>query len=374
MNTILDTLSTFIGFAGIMLLLSLIVTALVQFLQSLLSLRARNLRIGLESLIESVLTEPKPIGQGGGGENPAGQPGRPNKSPKELADEVIEESQFVPGALNPLSRFFSPAVTWVEKEELIEHLKKAGVKLDAPEKERMTLLFQRMEAYLNKRFIMFVRIITFVCAVVVAGYFQVDAVGLLKRLATDARYRATADAASTQVYKDAPALMAASTNYQNVAEMALAELAERHPEHVGQLERASGIGESRGDIVAELSDALAPLTAYERDRMVAEYEKLLAGLHEKAAKASGEQIGELTDRLSAYDIVPWPKNWEYFTCWKNVIGVLITAIFLSFGAPFWYERLRELIQLRDALKPKPQGAPAEDTRRRDRVDWGRKPR
>jgi len=29
-----------------------------------------------------------------------------------------------------------------------------------------------------------------------------------------------------------------------------------------------------------------------------------------------------------------------------------TAALLTFGAPFGFERLRELIQLRDALKPK----------------------
>ncbi len=374
MNTILDTLSTFIGFVGIMLLLSLIVTALVQFLQSLVSLRARNLRIGLESLIESVLPQPPPDGNAGGGDDQGGQQRRSRKSPRELADEVIEESQFVPSALNRFSRFISPAVTWVEKEELIEHLKKAGVTLGAPEKERLTLLFQRMEAYLNKRFTMFVRIITFVCAVVVAGYFQVDAVGLLKRLATDPQYRAAADAASVQLSQDAPALIAASTNYQNLSEQALAELAVRHPEQVGRLERASGLGEARADIVGELRTALAPLAASERDKIVAEYEQLLAGLNEKAVKASGEQVGVLTERLSAYDIVPWPKGWGYFACWKHVIGVLITAIFLSFGAPFWYERLRELIQLRDALKPKPQTAQVEDGRRRGRGDQGRRPR
>jgi hypothetical protein len=35
--------------------------------------------------------------------------------------------------------------------------------------------------------------------------------------------------------------------------------------------------------------------------------------------------------------------------WGNVIGVLVTAILLSFGAPFWFERLKNVVKFKDAL-------------------------
>ena len=31
--------------------------------------------------------------------------------------------------------------------------------------------------------------------------------------------------------------------------------------------------------------------------------------------------------------------------------MLITTIFLTFGAPFWFDRLREISKLRDVLRP-----------------------
>lgn len=361
---ILDTLNTFLGFAGIMLVLSLIVTALVQFLQNLFALRARNLRIGLHSLIESLLKSRNESGRRKD-ETPQESKTREIKSPETLAGEVIESSKFVPKFESPglIARLISPTISWVEQEELIEHLKESGIELGEVERKKLSILFKRMEAYLNKRFILSIRLITIACAFLVAGYFQVSALELLKRLSTDPQYRASAAKASERLYAEAAPLMGASTNYQNVSEMALAELTAKHPNHAAYLERASGLGESRADVVGELQVVLAPLPAPERGALLAEYEKLLTNLQEKAIEASGQQLGRLTDRLASYDITPWAHGWAYFTRAEALIGVLITAMFLTFGAPFWYERLRELIQLRDALQPKAEKEQVSPSRR-----------
>ena len=50
----LDILGVVIGFAVVMLLLSLLVTALVQATQHLLRLRARNFEYGLRALLSCV--------------------------------------------------------------------------------------------------------------------------------------------------------------------------------------------------------------------------------------------------------------------------------------------------------------------------------
>jgi hypothetical protein len=38
--------------------------------------------------------------------------------------------------------------------------------------------------------------------------------------------------------------------------------------------------------------------------------------------------------------------------WGNIFGVLFMAVLLSFGAPFWYRMLKELVGLKDALRKK----------------------
>jgi hypothetical protein len=44
--------------------------------------------------------------------------------------------------------------------------------------------------------------------------------------------------------------------------------------------------------------------------------------------------------------------------WNNWIGVFMTMILLSFGAPFWFNALSNLMNLRDALKPQKIAQPA----------------
>jgi hypothetical protein len=39
--------------------------------------------------------------------------------------------------------------------------------------------------------------------------------------------------------------------------------------------------------------------------------------------------------------------------WSKVFGVLLTTFALSFGAPFWFDLLNQLVNVRSSLKPKP---------------------
>jgi hypothetical protein len=349
---VLKTIDTLIGFIGVMLVLSLAVTALVQLVQNLMMLRANNLRVGLQALLEKLfLEQTAPVTE----EEKARTGDAAKTKASYYRDKVLKLAPFVPEKESSiLTKFFSPTTTWVKKDELEEHLQTAGLKMTDAQRDRLSLLFERMEDYLRKRFIMNVRMITIACAFVVAGYFQLSTPELLNRLSTDDEYRARAVAATEEVYTEAPALIAQSTNYQNVSEKALDQLASKHPEHVALFERASGKGNSKGEIIAELRSALATLPPESQARLLKEYDTLLTDLQKQAVADAGERFGAMTDRLGKFDIIPWPRGWSFYTKpnSKEIIGVLITVFFLTFGAPFWYERLRELIQLKDALKPK----------------------
>ena len=54
-NLLFNTLGILIGFVGVMLILSLLVTALTQFVVGMLSIRARNLRFGLDRFLEQAM-------------------------------------------------------------------------------------------------------------------------------------------------------------------------------------------------------------------------------------------------------------------------------------------------------------------------------
>jgi hypothetical protein len=52
--------------------------------------------------------------------------------------------------------------------------------------------------------------------------------------------------------------------------------------------------------------------------------------------------------------------------WSKLFGVLLTAFALTFGAPFWFDLLNQLANLRTSLKPKvtesEETAVAQDTK------------
>jgi hypothetical protein len=186
---------------------------------------------------------------------------------------------------------------------------------------------------------------------VVACYFQISTPALLQRLSTDPQYRDLAAKAGKELADEAPELLQAGTNYANVSARALEQLTAKYPTRVEDLKRVSWPGEAREDQVAELEAALKSFPVTERRQVIAEYRKLLTNLREEASAASVTQREKLKAKLAKFDITPWPHGGAFFRSPSNIIGILITAAFLTFGAPFWYGRLRELIQLRDALKP-----------------------
>jgi hypothetical protein len=47
-----------------------------------------------------------------------------------------------------------------------------------------------------------------------------------------------------------------------------------------------------------------------------------------------------------------PPNWKPPVNWQKLPGMFVTALLLSLGAPFWYNALKNLLQLRSALAQK----------------------
>jgi hypothetical protein len=48
----------------------------------------------------------------------------------------------------------------------------------------------------------------------------------------------------------------------------------------------------------------------------------------------------------------WARRWHWDNCVMKVLGILLTALLLSLGAPFWYGALQNLLRLRSALATK----------------------
>jgi hypothetical protein len=318
-NLLLDMLGVLIGFSGIMLILSLLATALTQAIVHMLSLRAKNLQVGLAELLDSVQTA---------------------KSGEELAGDILNSNSLIKG-----SRIGK--TSWILKKELKMLLKEHGAFSEDSIKKAMGW-FSRMERGLSQRFKGRVRWITLVCALIIAAVFQVSTPDLLKRLSTDQEYRVRAAMIAEEIggYETG---YPEPIEYEDVSWLALEELQRNHPDLRETLEEVSGIGGTMDDILDEFLLVLEDDPR--RETMLLEYKSTLQKLHQKKYEEAIGKAGEYTGKLALLDITPLSKGVEYYLHVPNLLGMLATAVFVGLGAPFWFNTLRNLMSLRDALSP-----------------------
>jgi len=105
-------------------------------------------------------------------------------------------------------------------------------------------------------------------------------------------------------------------------------------------------------------------------------DKLREAFVAEAAKVQATDLSQLPDKEQQYraflaenGIVKLPASvdeWKQGFTAPNVEGFLVTALLLSLGAPFWYNVLGKLLQLRSVLADK------DDAQRKERQDDTRK--
>ena len=283
---LMDILATFVGFIAIILLLSLIVTGLTQLSTATLRLRVRNLRRALTVLINDL--------RGGG---------LTKKGVRSAVEDTITAANF--GTLQAPNDMIAGLglvrVSWIASEDLIDCLKTAGVNVTPADAQKTLTAFRRLEVYMEKRFTLFTRFITFGVALFVAVWFQISSPELLRSLWSDAELRSRYEAVADELLKESPTrFQAGSANVSTDAEL------------------------------------------------------------EAAAKAGTDVRLDAQKRLATLDIAPWQAGWAYYKGdgvlklqWHRIGGVLITALLLTFGAPFWYERLKDVARLREAVSGGP---------------------
>jgi hypothetical protein len=81
-----------------------------------------------------------------------------------------------------------------------------------------------------------------------------------------------------------------------------------------------------------------------KEILIAAYENLVL----TELKGHAERIKQDLDK-SGFQLIPKPWPGLHYEWPINVLGILVTAGFLSLGAPFWFNILRSLSNLRPLL-------------------------
>jgi len=186
------------------------------------------------------------------------------------------------------SRLFGPQRSWLEREELAALLAKHAADL-VP---RADEIFTRFERTTSRRFSWLMKLVSFAWALLIAFAFQASTPDLFARLSAASGDSESSVAAARDIL--------------------------------------AGIGEENGKPAPDDAAALA------------------------TARAS---MADARSRLDRFDVRFWPNEWAFYYSrndgvrYGKFLGVLMTAVLLTFGAPFWFQMLQNLVGLRDLLSP-----------------------
>jgi hypothetical protein len=362
----LKTLDILIGVATVMLLFSMAVTIVTQFVANLMQSRGKNLLEGLAGLLKQI---------------------DPNIG-KEVADkiaetllkhplvaeangklgEVIHREEFTTLLMGLSAGESAATLEPIAKKALDELLAKNGItdpagtlkniraaalqleslRPDLANDVRygMAILQEARSQFVAKvhgwfdqtidrvsaRFTVTARIVTFIAALVVAFTVQLDTFALVDRLSVDDQFRDAVKAGAGQVMKDAAAAQQASAT------------ASGSPSPTPSPTPTPKAGD--GQVPASSPTATPTATATPTPSNTA-----ATGITPTPTPTSASTQAEYYNLLSNAGLVTLPTDWQTWwdkLNWAKLPGILLSALLLSLGAPFWYGRLQDLLKLRSS--------------------------
>ncbi|MFT3768715.1 MAG: hypothetical protein QM820_24990 [Minicystis sp.] len=365
---------TMIGFACVMLLLSMLITIVVQWLSAVLNLRGRALLWGVTRVIEHALPGLKANAEGIAEKvlkhRAVSHDGRMAtairsdelvrildalaKDGDQSLDAAIKdaaagwEKVYAEMPLKEIEAFF-PEDTKKAKA-LVDHLK-AKARKDMGD---LKAWFDTTMDRTSERFVMWTRWATIIAAFILSFAMRVDTIDLIQKISTtpELRARLVQSADATIKLADEYALKDANSGpmASRAIEAALKEKGEIKPDAPvpGDLVLRDRGTQWIAAHVTKPEDQAAIQALYEKkyDEGAKERTKDLAA---RAWQVKGQLVDTelvLMPEGSALSFLDWLKQGHHF------VGVLMTTLLLSLGAPFWFNLLRQLGNLRPILAGK----------------------
>jgi hypothetical protein len=422
----LEHLDTLIGFATVMLLLSLLVTTVVQMVAGLSNLRGRCLLEGTEQLLKQLdpglkdqarALARKVLTHSAIGEKAASLrdllPGRLRRVaeglPRELAvairprelilvlKDLSEDATVEEDVRNKLKALFtstpgqgSPEMI-AKAEELLKKLEgqfpnqaqdlKSAV--ESVLKTSQTIVvkvdawFDTVMDRTSEVFKYYTRQITVVVSVLFALLLHIDSLAIFNQLSQNEDLRANLVQMSGSVVTEGEKVLAPDGS--DLATQALQALAQdkTQPE-VAQAVSALCTGQAQCANLKNRSEGRSVLQRIPEDQKAGAL-KAYEDTYTKVAKERMSALGVSLDKLQDYltdtklEIIPTPiclighldfrslsgvrPCFMKFKSRRNLLGVIVTAFLLSLGAPFWYNALRKLSDLRPIVARRVDGEP-----------------
>jgi hypothetical protein len=205
----------------------------------------------------------------------------------------------------------------------------------------------------SQRFVLHTRIWTILFSLLIAFALHLDAFKLLKQLSTDAELRARLVASADALTKKADEILVTSTNGSSAVYVtAMQQLIDTHTNELASVAQPSGFTDLAGGkqwLKIQLQTANIP----EPDKWLQEYEALVP---QAALRTAADDFHSILNDKLKFQLIPDPYPqpfYNYWTpSWLHFWGILASAALLSLGAPFWFNMLKTLSNLRPVLANK----------------------
>ena len=389
----LQLMDTAIAFAVVMLLLSLLITAVVQAVSALLDLRGKILQKHIEMLLRQVspgfrdtFTKLQQKGEAEEKNPDSGTPAKPDGKTiaSVIAAAVVYHPALAQGARKVTT--FTTRAKAVTASELVAVLKdlasiEADPPLDATLQKVLKEKFLTVEDGIKKwfdtimsrssdLFVKQTRVITIIAAVVVAFVFHIDAGRIIHELYTNAEIRNSfvkmADDATARADK---VLENEKRGWKAVERLRLEEEAKANSKEGKESDTDRSVHERSAKLLAGAPESLnncsqadtwlaAQLSANtdkdkDKDKELQESLKRTCDkVTTEALGDAGKQIQEISNELKHSDLTIMSIDGTYWGSYSrpyHLLGILSAMALLSFGAPFWFNTLRQLSNLKPTL-------------------------
>jgi hypothetical protein len=343
----LQMLDVVIGFAAVMLAVSLIVMSLTQAAASVLALRGAKLRRGLEDLIKHTMPDLA-------------------EDAKIIADRMIKHPLISDAATGLGARW--KLASAIKKEELLPVLdavlKETKINdrgitgIAAPQLEALNAWFDSFMARVSQWFTMNTRWIALVFATVLAVALHLDSVQLLRQINNSSETRARLSALAGTLLDQTPdATRGIEAAYQDVLKDLIAS-------------NQGSFNETPGSTAAVSSRPLAyewiaknAKNEAERATLVTKFDAALGDKLSNNLDKSIDRAKTLENDLSSAGITLRPPPGHSYRAdfntsdWDHLGGIAASVLFLSLGAPFWFNLLKNMTSLRSTVAQRESGAP-----------------
>jgi len=401
----LQQIDSAIAFSVTMLMLSLIITAVVQVIAALADLRGRNLASGLSNLfrqIEPQFREKLPDGSTIAQHIANVVVRHPAIAHAGTRAKAVSQSELISVLQDLCSATPAAEINLTAKAKLKELLEarvpggretvaavqavvqQLGAELPGQDAQvaaavetafatiskldhQIGLWFDTVMARLSDIFTRTTRVVTVVSSVLFVLVLQIDSGEILGQITTSPELRARLTAMTD------PALSQASKIFDNAdrAKAALTDVKNNHAgkgtdidtQIVGALEKApadlsscvagkrwfaenASTIPSAGDVLREFDDACQNRTMQAAGDTYQEIAAIRANLQQTDLRIIPAKIGG----RAVFD--SWAHWWEAYGVRRHLAGILASALFLSLGAPFWFNTLRQLSNLKPAIAGK----------------------